>query len=202
MKQRKKQPVQTRQAILEAAGAEFSCHGYAGSGIGSIVAKAGLTKGALFHHFADKRTLCLAWVGENLAGAIDALWIAPLGTIGSLDGMRAHCRALCLGLQPDDAMSALVTLAAETAASDPQLGAAMEGVFAAWRAAIVELLERGRLAGWIHRSIQPGVEAAFLVSAFCGFSVAAKCAAGESTLRTCAAALEGYLETLRAQPGQ
>lgn len=202
MKQRKKQPVQTRQAILAAAGAEFSRHGYAGSGIGSIIARAGLTKGALFHHFADKRTLCLTWIGENLAGAIDALWIAPLETIGSLDGLRAHCRALCLGLEAEDAMSALVSLAAETAAADPQLGVALENVFAAWRGAIVALLERGRLDGWIHRSIQPGVEAAFLVSAFCGFTVAAKCSPGESTLRTCAAALEGYLETLRAQPGQ
>ena len=70
MKQRKKQPALTRQAILNAAGVEFSRHGYAGTGLGAIVGRADLTKGALFHHFADKQALAVAWVGENLAAAI------------------------------------------------------------------------------------------------------------------------------------
>lgn len=200
MKQRKKQPVLTRQAILGAAGSEFSIHGYAGTGLGLIVSQAELTKGALFHHFPDKRTLAAAWIGENLASAVDALWIAPLDAIRSLDGFRTHCRARCLGLQPGDATSALVSLTAETAA-DPVLGAALKNIFDSWRMAIGSLLERGKSEGWIHRSIEPAVEAAFLVSAFSGFTVTTRCNPDESTRRTCATALEGYLETLRAQQG-
>jgi len=70
MKQRKKQPVVTRQLILDAAGAAFSSQGYSGAGLGPIVSETGLTKGALFHHFRDKRALALAWISDDLAGAI------------------------------------------------------------------------------------------------------------------------------------
>lgn len=198
MKQRKKQPVLTRQAILDAAGVEFSLHGYAGTGLGLIVSRAELTKGALFHHFPDKRTLAAAWVGENLATAMELLWIAPLQSINSLDAFHSHCRSRCLELQAGDVVSALVSLTAETAA-DPVLGDALKNVFASWRAAIGNLLERGKSEGWIHRSIQPVVEAAFLVSTFSGFTVTTKCNPDENSRRTCATALEGYLETLRPQ---
>ena len=68
MKQRKKQPLVTRQLILNAAGEDFATHGYSGTGLGSIVSKSGLTKGALFHHFPDKRALALAWISGDLSG--------------------------------------------------------------------------------------------------------------------------------------
>jgi AcrR family transcriptional regulator len=198
MKQRKKQPIQTRQAILAAAGAEFAAHGYAGSGLGSIVSTAGLTKGALFHHFPDKQKLAAAWIAENLAPAISERWIQPLESIVSLEGLRAFGRLRCLELQAGDAASALVSLAAECA-PDSVLGASLENVFRIWREAVAALIERGKVEGWIHRSIQPAVEAAFLVSAFSGFTVTTRCSPDEGSRRTCATALEGYLETLRAQ---
>ena len=198
MKQRKKQPELTRQAILEAAGEEFSRHGYAGAGIAQVVLRAGLTKGALFHHYPDKRALALAWIGELLLPEIGTLWIAPLEDVNSLDGLRAFCRMRCLALKPGDATCVLVALTAETAAADPLLGEALQGVLKRWRDAVEGLLERGRAGGWIHRSIQPAVEAAMLVACFCGFSVNRQGAPDEGVLRVCATAMEGYLETLRA----
>jgi hypothetical protein len=110
--------------------------------------------------------------------------------------MKVFCRTRCLEIRFDDAPSILVSLAAECS-SDPVLGPALASVHSAWRAAIAGLLDRGKADGWIHRSIQPAAEAAFLVSAFCGFTIAAKCSPDEGTRRS--AALEGYLETLRAQ---
>lgn len=196
MQQRKKQPARTRQVILEAAGAELALHGYAGSGLGAMVARAELTKGALFHHFPDKRLLVQAWIGEELAAAMAARWMQPLEVLGSLDGMRTFFRARCLELQPGDATSALVALTAEVAATEPVLGAALETILAGWRGAVAGLLERGQAEGWIHRSIQPAVEAAFLVAACAGFSVTTRSSPEAGVRRTCATALEGYLETL------
>lgn len=198
MKQRTKQPLQTRLTLMEAAGAEFARHGYAGTGLGAIVARAALTKGALFHHFPDKQSLAAAWIDESLATAIAARWITPLAELASLDALRALYRAHCLELQPGDATSALVALTAETAAAAPVLGAALEHIFTGWRAAIAGLLERGKAAGWIHRSIQPAGEAAMLVAAIAGFSVTTRSQPDDGLRRTCASALEGYLETLRA----
>jgi TetR/AcrR family transcriptional repressor of nem operon len=199
MKQRKKQPEVTRQAILDAAGAAFSARGYAATGIGTIVAATGLTKGALFHHFPDKRALALAWIRGDLAGAVSAHWIQPLERIDSLTAFRSFCRERCLGLDVADATSALVALAAETGASDPAMGAALGEVVDAWRSALAGVLERGKSGGWIHPSIQPAVEAGILVCTFSGFSVAFKCNGQADFRHACASGLEGYLETLRPQ---
>lgn len=199
MKPRRKQPERTRRAVLEAAGAEFARHGYSATGLGAIVSRADLTKGALFHHFADKRAMALAWIGDLLAPEVAARWVEPLGRIGSLEDLKAHCRGRCMELDPEDATSALVAMTAETAAADQVLGTALERVFAEWRGAFAGLLERGKADGWIHRSIQPAAEAMFLVSAFAGFHVTLRAAADDAARRACSTAIEAYLETLRAQ---
>jgi AcrR family transcriptional regulator len=47
----------TRDALVSAARALFAEHGYAGVGTEEVVRRAGLTRGALYHHFHDKRDL-------------------------------------------------------------------------------------------------------------------------------------------------
>lgn len=201
MKQRKKQPAQTRQAILDAADTEFSLHGYCATGIGGIVARAALTKGALFHHFPDKRALAIAWICERLGAGMDQLWIVPLEHAASLDALRDIYRLRCKELRADDTTSALVALAAETAAQDEALADALEGVFSAWRAALAGFFERGKAAGWTYQSIIPEAEAEMFVSAFAGFTVSMKTSRNPQARQLFLTALEGYLETLRAQQG-
>lgn len=199
MPTRRKQPAVTRRTILDAAGAEFARHGYAGAGLEAVVKRAGLTKGALFHHFSDKRAMALAWIEEVLAPAMADGWSAPIEALASLDALKGFFRARCLEMESTDAPSALVTMTTGISSADDVLGVALETVFTAWRDALAALLNRGKSEGWIHRSIQPHAEAVFLVSAIAGFCVTARPAMNDAAKRGCAAALEAYLETLRAQ---
>ena len=48
---------QTRQALLDAAAAAFAERGFTGTSIDDIAASAQVTKGAVYHHFSDKRAL-------------------------------------------------------------------------------------------------------------------------------------------------
>ena len=57
----------TRKRVLEAAKTLFITKGYAATGTPEIVAQAGVTRGALYHHFEDKRALYLALVEAESA---------------------------------------------------------------------------------------------------------------------------------------
>ncbi len=82
----------TRRALLDAGRELFAEHGFAGAGQEEIVERAGVTRGALAHHFATKQGLFRAVVESvetELAGYIGAA--AMLG-----DGPMEHLRLGCL----------------------------------------------------------------------------------------------------------
>jgi AcrR family transcriptional regulator len=186
--------------LLEAAGVAFGRGGYAGSALGEIVGAAGVTKGALFHHFPDKRSLAKAWIGESLAAEIDASWAQPLAEVASLGGLKQWCRTRIDGLEPAAAFSTLAALAAELGKTEPALAAELEAVFASLRQALAAMFERGREDGWIFRAVKPANEAAMLVAVLAGIAVVGA-AGGSAALAAVAAPVEDYIETLRAQVG-
>jgi AcrR family transcriptional regulator len=59
--------VRTRRAILEAAAAVFDRRGYEASTITEILEQAGVTKGALYFHFASKQALAQGVLEEQFA---------------------------------------------------------------------------------------------------------------------------------------
>ncbi|MCS0638220.1 TetR/AcrR family transcriptional regulator [Streptomyces sp. LP05-1] len=64
---RQERAVRTREAILRAAAEVFDETGYEGAGIARILAKAGVTQGAMYFHFASKAELARAVMLEQAA---------------------------------------------------------------------------------------------------------------------------------------
>lgn len=92
----------TRASLLASARAAFGAEGYADTSMDDLTAAAGLTRGALYHHFGGKDGLLEAVVAEigreMLARYEEAFAAAP----DTWSGLRACCRLyLTMALEPE-----------------------------------------------------------------------------------------------------
>jgi AcrR family transcriptional regulator len=79
----------TREALIAAARKLFAMRGYAAVGTEEIVRAAGLTRGALYHHFGGKEEL-LAAVYERIEGELaERIAAGALGASDPLEAMQA-----------------------------------------------------------------------------------------------------------------
>lgn len=139
---------QTRQALIDAGRRLFVEKGYAETATPEIVAAAGVTRGALYHHFEDKKALFRAVIeceAQAVAGAIEAhsaSYDAPrvallAGASAYFDAMMAQGRTRLLLLEAPavlgpsttatiDAENTEATLRAGLAAMLPEAGAMLE----------------------------------------------------------------------------
>ncbi|WP_218002440.1 TetR/AcrR family transcriptional regulator [Nocardia brevicatena] len=97
---RSQQREQTRRTLLRAARRLFAEKGYAAVGLAEIVATAGVTKGALYHHFENKSALFAAVleqiqaeVGERVATAADRHTDPWAQLLAGCDAFLSGCTA-------------------------------------------------------------------------------------------------------------
>lgn len=196
MSQRRKQPEITRQAILRAAGEGFALEGYSATGIGGIAERSGLTRGALFHHFEDKRGLALAWIREVLAVDIQEKFLSKFQQAASFSDWKQSCLDVLRDMDVRHPIAMLTLLGSEWS-GDELLRGDVAIVMNEWTGGVAQILARGQSEGWIHKAIQPADESVLLVSQYCGMSVLLRVGNSTSALRSAERALGSYLETLK-----
>lgn len=101
-KPRSQMIVETRTKLLAAARAAFGTVGYAQTSMDDLTASAGLTRGALYHHFGDKKGLLVAVITE-IDGEMNAHMQAVSAKAGDpWTGFRHECTAYIeLALDPE-----------------------------------------------------------------------------------------------------
>jgi AcrR family transcriptional regulator len=83
----------TKGALLGAARELFAEKGFAATGREEIAERAGVTRGALYHHFASKTELAGAVVEQLERELVDLVVAAALQGSGVLDQLHRGCRA-------------------------------------------------------------------------------------------------------------
>ncbi len=83
----------TRRALLDAAREQFAERGFAGTGRDQVAAAAGVTRGALYHHFGTKEGLFRAVVEELEAGLTAQVAAAAMAGTDPVDELRRGCLA-------------------------------------------------------------------------------------------------------------
>ena len=99
----------TRRALIEAGRELFAAHGYGGAGQEEIVEQAGVTRGALAHHFGTKRALFAAVVEAVERDLTERIALAAMEGGDPLQQLRLGCHAF-LDSATDPAVRRIVLL--------------------------------------------------------------------------------------------
>jgi AcrR family transcriptional regulator len=83
----------TRRAIVLAARELFAEAGYEATTIEDIVRRAGMTKGALYHHYADKVEVLVAVYEDLEAELVESLLAVAAAETEPVAALRAGCHA-------------------------------------------------------------------------------------------------------------
>jgi len=161
----------TRQTLLEAAFAEIHRNGFQAASLAQILADTGLTKGALYHHFPDKKALGLAVLEEVIRPRLAEMMFEPLAdTRQPLSAMQALLAAKAVEDDPYAVKLGcpLNNLMQEMSPVDESFRMHLNEVFEAWVGVMAAALERGKTAGEVRRDVDAEATAFFIVSALEG----------------------------------
>lgn len=187
-------PEAMRRKVLDVAEAAFQEKGYHATSLGDLMKAAGVSGGALHHHFPTKKAIALAVIEERVAVAVDETWIRPVSAAASArEGVRDVFAAVADELDAQGFVRGcpLNNLAHELSLADPDLRAAMDGIFAGWRDAIAEKARDDRQRGIDDAPADPEQFAALAVAIYSGAMSMAKTAQDAAMLRRCG---EGFLD--------
>jgi AcrR family transcriptional regulator len=192
---RVKDAVGTRRRLLEAAFSEIHACGFRSASVDRMLQAAGLTKGALYHHFESKQALGQAVVSELLGGWIRQFAATLAQAADPIAALREWVEAPPWA--PVRMGCPLNNLAQEMAAVDEAFRERIEEVFAAWRGAIADALRGGQKAGQVRPDLDAAQVAGFILAALEGSISLAKSARDEALFQSNMKLLSGFIEGLR-----
>ncbi|MEN8145704.1 MAG: TetR/AcrR family transcriptional regulator [Gemmatimonadota bacterium] len=198
---RTRDPEATRERLLHWAFEEIYEKGFAGASLDQILANAGMTKGALYHHFGSKADLGHAVIEEVIRPFVIKRWLDPLrNSDDPVVAFRStlECAAESFTDQEMACGCPLNNLSQELANSDDEaFRLHMASVFDQWRGGIAQAFERGKGAGTVRDDVDSEAMAAFLVSSLEGIATTMKSSRDRVLTASVGQVLIEFLETLR-----
>lgn len=196
----------TRDAILRGAAEVFGARGYGLASIADIAAAAGLTKGALYFHFASKDELAFAVIAEQHRRTLAASAAILAEGRPALETLILLCRSLAHQLLEDPVVQAGIRLTTDVATAEQPVAEPYED----WFAAIEDLIRRAIAEGDVAESVDPAMFAHFASPAFTGVQLVSATLTGRADLLQRAREMwvvllpgivaEGRLSALRGLP--
>jgi TetR/AcrR family transcriptional regulator, transcriptional repressor for nem operon len=192
-------PERTRELLLRAAFREIYRSGFQSASLDAILAAAGVTKGALYHHFDSKEALGYSVVEEIIASDTRGTWVRPLekgkdpidALIDIVQGIPVQSEAIRGGC-------ALNNLAQEMSSLHAGFRKRLAAVFDAWREGVASALREGQTQGRVRRDLSPTESAGLLIAMVEGYASLAKNAQDPRVMKAGIRNIVGWLKSLRA----
>jgi len=187
---------QTRAKILEIAAEEIHLHGFQSCNTSVIIKKAGISKGALYHHFANKQALGYAVVDEVFAPHLLNMWEPVFSADDPVEVMIALCRD-ALSWTDCECVSRgcpMNNLAQEMSPVDEGFRLRICNAMGRWQDGLEKALIQGQGNGRVNPDIDAGQTAVFLIASIEGAYGLAKNAQDIKVLSACLNGLINYLQ--------
>ncbi|OUM41003.1 hypothetical protein B8W73_11600 [Arthrobacter agilis] len=154
----------------------FEEHGYGGTSIAAVATHAGVTKGALYFHFAAKEDLAAAVIGEQHAiASAEGARVRALGR-SALETMILICRGFALQLIEHSVMRAGVRLTFEASA----FGHDVHQPYLDWTSRFGEFARTAIQDGDLRPDLDADAFARLLVGAYTGVQMVSNILTGRS----------------------
>ena len=199
---RRRQPDSTRRRLLQAAFREFHQNGYEASRLDSILEAAGVTKGALYHHFSSKSGLGYAVVDEVLKDWILDRWLRPVEAADDpIEALRELLRWASQHSTSEYLAQGcpLNNLVQEVSARDSGFRFRLAEIYSAWRVGLERALDSAKNRGYVRPDVDSAASAALIVAAWQGASGLSKAEPDRDTVAVCRRGLESYLASLQVR---
>jgi len=168
-------PERTRERLLQAAFREVYRSGFQSAGLNAILAAAGVTRGALYHHFGSKEALGYAIVEEIIAPDNRGQWLHPLQNCEDpIDALIGAVQEL--SVQPEAVRGGcpLLNLAQEMSPLDAGFRQRLATIFRNWQDGVAAALRDGQNHGKVRRDLEPAQAAGLLIAMVEGYGSLAK----------------------------
>jgi TetR/AcrR family transcriptional regulator, transcriptional repressor for nem operon len=195
-----KQPDVTRDKIVDAAYEEIHRHGFQAASLSNILAKTGLTKGALYHHFPTKNDLGLAVIEEVVREGLDVRIFSPLReSQDPIEALREviQNKAESATLDTVKLGCPLNNLMQEMSLLDVDFKRRLNGILSTWQDTVTDALQRAQKTGQLRKDVDCRAVALFIVSAYEGCIGIAKNMQSVKDFRLCLTQLDDYVASLQ-----
>ena len=155
---------ETRQAIIEKAAVIFNKNGYQRTSMSTLSNAMGLTKGAIYGHFADKDALAVEAFRYSIQKIAEMMRTQLRPHNEPVEKIRAYARSF-LDLFDEIVMSGgcpILNTAVDSDDAHPQLLDEVSRVLTNWEKSLVAMVDAGKASG----SFRPEVDAEFFAGTF------------------------------------
>ena len=194
----------TRGKILFAAYKEIHVNGFQSASLSHILARTGVTKGALYHHFPNKIALGYAVVDEVIAQRIHMSFIQPLAHFDdSIAGFIELVQNAGETFSMTDIQLGcpLTVLAQEMAPIDEGFRMRLAAIYEQWHQSIADVLTQAKADGLIIEEVNPYSMAVTIAAILEGSLSTAKVSQSLDKLYHCGCGLTLLLQLIRTRPG-
>lgn len=155
---------QTRQLIMRAAAEEFAASGFRSTSLVHVAQRAGITKGAIYHHFGNKENLAASVVEEHYSMWPRLVAEAQNQGLNSLGTIVTLLEQVATVFRDDPLVQASARLQIERSI----IGIPLPTPFVGWTELMTDLFRAAREDGYLRPECSPEMAARVMVAAFFG----------------------------------